>query len=180
MTDQPVESVKTPAISGKYRGARPLMLVAVTFAAALTCMLAAGCGGKSLDLGTSTEKLDKEIALSSSKPLIVDFWKMGCASCMSLEPVIAKLSEEYDGQVTVGRFWMEHFWFEPTNWDVFKRYSFAFFPTVILFVNGKEVHRWVWVLEMNEYRKILDPLVGRTPTTRPDSTPPTAKPAQPK
>jgi len=142
------------------------------FVVALACLLPAGCSGKVVDLGASREKLDECILQSSDKPLLVDFWKFGCASCMSLEPVMDKLAQEYDGRVTVARFFMDHLWFEPTDWEVFKRYGFGFFPTVILFVNGQEQHRWVWDLEMKNYHEVLQPLVG-PPTTQPATQPAT-------
>ena len=79
---------------------------------------------------------------------------------------------------------MEHLWFQPTDWEVFKRYGFVFFPTVILFVDGQEKHRWVWNLNMNDYHEVLNPLVGpptTQPTTQPASGPAatTTKPAAP-
>ena len=123
-------------------------------------LLLSGCSSTTVDLESSTAKLDAVIAKSYSQPVLVDFWKFGCASCMSLEPVIGKLADDYKGRVVVGRFLADQFWFEPTNWEVFKRYGFAFFPTVILFVDGKEKHRWVWNLDVTAYRKELDPLVA--------------------
>ncbi len=140
------------------------------FVIVLMCLLSAGCGGKVVDLGISREKLDAEIAKSSEKPVLVDFWKFGCASCMMVDPVMDQLAKEYDGRVIVSKFMMEHFWFAPTDWGVFKRYSFGFFPTVILFVDGKERHRWVWNVDTKAYREVLDPLVGPAPTTQPGST----------
>ncbi|MCG3177971.1 MAG: hypothetical protein BIFFINMI_00294 [Phycisphaerae bacterium] len=126
-------------------------------------LMLGGCTGKVVDLGKDKEQLDDLIAKSNQKPVMVDFWKFGCASCMSLEPVMDKLAGEYDGRVIVARYQMEYLWFQPTNWEVFKRYGFAFFPTVILFIDGKEQHRWIWNLDDDAYRLVLDPLVPPPP-----------------
>jgi hypothetical protein len=85
------------------------------------------------------------------------------------DPVMDQLADEYRGWVVIARFMAVHFWLAPTNWEVFKRYSFSYRPTVILLVDGKGRGRWVWDLKTDAYRKVLDPLVSRRPAP-PDST----------
>lgn len=143
----------------------------------LLAVLLAGCSGKVVDLGADREKLDQLLA-REDKPVLVDFWKWGCASCMSIDPLMDQLAQEYDGRVVVAKFWTVHFWLAPTDWKVFRRYNFGFFPTVILFSHGQELDRWVWNLDANAYRKVLDPIVPPPPATQPavDKKPPEKKP----
>jgi thioredoxin 1 len=136
---------------------RSLRSLCLGLAVAASVALLAGCGGKCENLGADRCKLDE--TLKSDKPVLVDFYKWGCASCLSVDPVKDQLADEYRGRAVVARFWMAHFWFAPTDWEVFKRYSFGFFPTVILFVDGKEKCRWVWDTNADNYRKELDKLV---------------------
>ncbi len=145
---------------------------AAAFLLLVAAMLTGGCGLKCVDLESSTEKLDDAI-LNSGKPVLVDFWKVGCLSCATLDPVMDKLADEYRGRVVVARFCAVHFWLTPTNREVYNRYAFSFFPTAILFVDGKERDRWVWNTDLDAYRGVLDLLVG-SPTTQPDSPAATA------
>lgn len=130
------------------------------------CLLLGGCSSKCVNLGADRKKLDE--VLLSDQPVLVNFWKWGCASCMSVEPVMNTLADEYRGRVVVARFQAAYFWLAATDYEVFKRYNFSFFPTAILFVDGQERHRWVWNTSADAYREVLDPLVGQA-TTMPDA-----------
>ena len=47
-----------------------------------------------------------------------------------------------------------------TSVEIKKKYDLAFFPTVLLFVDGEEKQRWVMHYEMDDYRKALDEVAG--------------------
>ena len=55
----------------------------------------------------STEKITannfEDKVVESDLPWILDLWAPWCGPCKSLGPVIEKLSEEFDGQVNVGK-----------------------------------------------------------------------------
>ncbi len=136
------------------------------FACTLAVVSLAGCNDKVVHLGSSTSKLDE--FLQSDKPVVVDFYKTLCPPCSMVDPIIDRLADEYDGQVSFGRFTIMNFFLIITNWEVHKRYGIGMVPTVILFVKGEEKHRWVLNLDTNSYRKVLDEYRGHS-ATQPDS-----------
>jgi len=48
------------------------------------------------------ENYEKEV-IQSDLPVLVDFWGIRCARCMTLMPAVEKLAGEYDGKVKFGK-----------------------------------------------------------------------------
>ncbi|MCL0097274.1 thioredoxin [Dehalococcoidia bacterium] len=48
------------------------------------------------------ENYEKEV-IQSELPVLVDFWGIRCARCMTLMPAVEKLAGEYDGKVKFGK-----------------------------------------------------------------------------
>ncbi len=69
--------------------------------------------------------------LSSSTPVLVDFWAEWCMPCRMLAPTIEKIAKDYAGKVKVGKLDTD------ANRDVAAKYSISAIPTVILFKNGQ-------------------------------------------
>ena len=135
-------------------------------------LLAALLTGAGCQSATALEINDpaqlQTIVDQKDKPVLVLFYKQGCASCLALMPTIDKLAQEYDGRVSVGQYMILNFAFGVTSQDVKDRYDVILVPHVVLLVNGKERARWIMEYNIDSYRKVLDeaaPLrpAGRTP-----------------
>jgi len=82
--------------------------------------------------------------------VLVDFWAAWCGPCKLMGPVLNDLAEEVDGKVTIAKL----------NVDEAKatasKFSVRSIPTLILFKNGKEIHRFVGVKTKDYLLKELD------------------------
>lgn len=82
--------------------------------------------------------------------VLVDFWAAWCGPCKMMGPVLNDLAEEVDGKVTIAKL----------NVDEAKatasKFSVRSIPTLILFKNGKEIHRFVGVKTKDYLLKELD------------------------
>ena len=49
-----------------------------------------------------------------------------------------------------------------TSYDIKDKYQIVAFPTVLMFVNGQEVHSWAMIYDLDNYRKNIDAVLART------------------
>ena len=75
---------------------------------------------------------------SREVPVLVDFWAAWCAPCLVIAPVLEAVVRESGGQVELAKLEVD----EGENMKLAGRYAVRGFPTVILFVDGKEVGRF--------------------------------------
>jgi len=110
---------------------------------------------KSMEGVTASEKVtiltDQNFTnKTKSGMVLVDFFADWCMPCKLMVPVLNELAEEVDGKVTIGKL----------NVDEAKKTAASFkvrsIPTMILFKNGKEVHRFVGVKTKDHLLKELD------------------------
>ena len=74
---------------------------------------------------------------NGSQPLVVDFWATWCGPCRMIGPVIAKLAEKYNGQITVGKCDVEE------NDELAAEFGIRNIPTILFFKNGEVVDKMV-------------------------------------
>lgn len=121
----------------------------------VVALLAGGCGGGNMkDLG-STEQFQEQV-LKTKKPAMVFFFKGGCATCMLLEPGMEQLAGEYGDRAVFAKYHLMSFFWIPTNNELRKQYDIVVYPTVVMFVDGKEKQRWLMHYDMKSYRKAMD------------------------
>ena len=145
-----------PRAAGRARP-RSLAVAALSVCAVLV-LAAAGCSGKVRYINGEADF--QEQVIQAKQPILVDFFKAGCASCMFLDPVMDQLAEEYDGRVVVAKFELMRFWLEVTSISLWKQYRIGLYPTVVLFVDGQEKKRWAVDYFPEDYRKVLTKIVG--------------------
>lgn len=82
--------------------------------------------------------------------VLVDFWASWCMPCKLMAPVLNELAEETDGKVTIAKL----------NVDEAKatasKFKIRSIPTMVLFKNGMEIHRFVGVKTKDYLLKELD------------------------
>lgn len=89
----------------------------------------------------TAEEFERQLR-DSEVPVVVDFWAEWCGPCHAIAPSVAKMAQEYQGRVFVGKIDADEY---P---DIVSRYGIMGIPTLIYFKGGQEVDR---VIGMNPY-----------------------------
>jgi thioredoxin 1 len=69
--------------------------------------------------------------------VLVDFWGSGCMPCKLMAPVMNELAEETNGRVTIAKLNVNE------SQGTASKFNVRSIPTLILFMNGKEIHRFI-------------------------------------
>ncbi|MBE1548527.1 thioredoxin [Mycobacterium sp. OAS707] len=72
---------------------------------------------------------------STGVPLLVDFWAEWCGPCRMVTPVLAALAEQWAGRIVVRKIDVDQFD------GIWERFNFRGIPAMIMFKDGKEIHR---------------------------------------
>ena len=78
------------------------------------------------------QNFEQEV-LKNDKPVFVDFWTSWCPPCKMMEPIIEKLSEEYDGKIKVCKLNVDE------ARQISMTYGIEAIPTMMIFKQGEVV-----------------------------------------
>ena len=103
----------------------------------------------------TTATFDQAVIQNSfEKPVLVDFWAEWCAPCKALMPLLAKITEEFQGELLLAKVNCD------IEQDIVARFGIRSLPTVVLFKNGQPVDGFAGAQPESAIREMLKPHVA--------------------
>lgn len=103
---------------------------------------------------TLTDRTFAQEVLTSSQPVLVDFWAPWCGPCRIVGPVVAQIAREYSDRVQVGKLNIDDYEVLPNQ------YGISAIPALLIFKNGRVVDRIIGAASKAAIAQRLDAVLS--------------------
>ena len=107
-------------------------------------------------MGSTIELTDanfEEKVISSSIPVLVDFWAVWCGPCKMIGPIVEQLGEEYAGKLMVGKVDVDN------NRQIAMDYGIRSIPTLLIFKDGQVVQQMIGAMSKAALEEKIKPFI---------------------
>lgn len=91
--------------------------------------------------------------LSSSRPVMVDYWAEWCGPCRMIAPILEEIAGEYADKLTVAKINIDE------NQAVAARYAVRGIPTLMIFKDGAVAGTKVGALSKSQLSAFIDSVI---------------------
>jgi thioredoxin 1 len=100
-----------------------------------------------------TDNNFEEVVLQSDKPVLVDFWAEWCGPCRMISPIVAELSDDYDGKAIITKMDVDN------NPGIAAKFGIRNIPTILFFKNGEVADKQVGAVPKSILASKIDALL---------------------